>query len=99
MGTEIKVQRLNHILVPKQSMSLWDPSPFHPVFTVAGHTREHPVAEGKPEAEPHRALVPLEEACVSPRLDVGVVITEGGNMIGWKIPRHDAAMSLGRNKN
>lgn len=57
------------------------------------------MAEGKPEAEPHRALVPLEEACVSPRLDVGVVITEGGNMIGWKIPRHDAAMSLGRNKN
>lgn len=60
------------------------------------------MAEGKSAVEPHHALLPLEEACVCPHLDIGdtlVVITEDGNMVGWKVPRDDAVMAHEKNKN
>lgn len=44
------------------------------LLTIAGNTREQPMAHGKPNTEHHRASLPLEEACVSPCLAVGTSV-------------------------
>lgn len=39
---------------------------------------------------------------MSPHFDIRdtlVVVTDDGNMVGWKIPRNVAAMAQGRSKN